>query len=49
MVYYVRIKKEVRYVKVYNILNKIGKKENLLTRLFIKLLSKLIKDKSIQS
>ncbi len=38
--YSVIINKKIKYVKVYAILNKIGQKENFLTKLFIKLLTK---------
>ncbi len=40
MIYRMRIKNRVRYIKVYTIKEKIGKKENLITRALIALISK---------
>ena len=38
MIYSVKIKKRLRYVRVYTILKKTGHQENILTRLFMKAL-----------
>lgn len=36
MKYYVRINKRLRYIKVYSVINPIGKKQNFMTKLFMK-------------
>ncbi len=41
MMYKAIIRKRVRYVRVYNILNRIGPKPNLVTRAIMGLVSKL--------
>ncbi|MDE1856605.1 MAG: hypothetical protein KGH98_00810 [Candidatus Micrarchaeota archaeon] len=40
MRYTARINKRIKYVKVYAITKRVGQRENLLTRLFVKLLTK---------
>lgn len=37
MIYQARINKKVKNVKVYVVLNRIGQRENFLTKLFIKM------------
>ncbi len=38
MVYYIRINRHIRNVRVYSVLKKMGKGENLITKLFKKAL-----------
>ncbi len=40
MRYEANIKKRVRYIRIYEIAKRIGPKENFLTRLFVKALSR---------
>jgi len=49
MRYNVIIRKKIKYVRVYTILNRIGPKYNILTRFLMRLASKLVKneDKNI--
>lgn len=39
MIYSVRIRKRIRYIRVYTILKRVGQNLNFLTRLFMKALS----------
>ncbi len=36
MKYFVRINKKLRYIKVYNVVNPLGGKQNFMTKLFMK-------------
>jgi hypothetical protein len=40
MKYIARVNKRVRYIRVYEIVKKAGPKQNFLTRLFVKALTK---------
>lgn len=40
MLYSIRIRKRVRYMRIYAIKRKIGRRENIVTRLFMKALEK---------
>ncbi|MEM0201622.1 MAG: hypothetical protein QXR73_00385 [Candidatus Micrarchaeaceae archaeon] len=40
MKYIARINKRVRYIRVYGIVKRVGPKQNFLTRLFVKALTK---------
>ncbi len=44
MKYYVKIRRRLRYVRIYRILKKTEGQENMLTRLFIKVFSRKKKD-----
>ncbi len=44
MKYIARVNKRVRYIRVYEITKRIGPKQNFLTRLFVKALTKKEKE-----
>ena len=37
MKYFVRINKKLRYIRVYNVVNPLGEKQNFMTKLFMKM------------
>ncbi len=44
MKYYVRIKKRVRYLRTYTILKRVGERQNVVTKILVKLLQKKQKE-----
>ncbi len=40
MIYGARIRKRVRYLRIYSIKKRIGRRENIITRLFMKALER---------
>ncbi len=46
MIYRMRIRNRIRYIKVYTIKEKIGKKENIITKALMALVSKFIKGRN---
>lgn len=49
MIYQVRIKKRIQNIKVYKIVNRIGEKESIVTKFFIKLFGQEKKKEDQQS